>query len=557
MVNRAKTPKCGSPQGSDTLISDANSDHGSCSGSFFSGASNVVAPGIPPASRPAAKARRVAKKSLGTQEVVSKNAEADEYEIPGASPPPRPKRPSKPIPKPPTNAKTPSPPAGSKRVGKEKLFKRVYPKQPEPLRPDAPAATHKTSDMKNPAQDSDSSPCAINEGAKGTPSLVSAERGLESVPQLLRSSPTSLPKFDQSDKPSGNLVEEEKSEGAALDGPSQMVFPDISSLENVVSKGTLSLLPETKHRPANYLTSHDTGQPDVAAIPGESPNLAFAPVDINRNAIVRDTYGAASSPVNLGTTSLKRPVSPTGPDYQKRARISPKVQSQQVEEPKQKFVVPRKPNHSLIDLNARYERLRHPDVPLDGQTTLIPGTPGRKPGKALLQRFAEDDQEPTVPILEKDNVDSSDPPFNNVNFFPAKCNNLGRDNDCPSNRGIADSNKQPHFEGEWWETIRAILQNALDDMKCREGLLDMFVSDLMSLERQLLSVIEMHREDQASILRICREKSQNIMRQCDKGRDSLRRIAETARMTDIKRILIESQSRTERLVQVLEDSSRT
>lgn len=85
----------------------------------------------------------------------------------------------------------------------------------------------------------------------------------------------------------------------------------------------------------------------------------------------------------------------------------------------------------------------------------------------------------------------------------------------------------------------------------------MFVGDLMSLEHQLSSVIKMHREDQTSILRVCRESSHNIVRQCDKGRESLRKITESARMTDIKRILLESQSQTQRFVQVLQDLSRT
>lgn len=85
----------------------------------------------------------------------------------------------------------------------------------------------------------------------------------------------------------------------------------------------------------------------------------------------------------------------------------------------------------------------------------------------------------------------------------------------------------------------------------------MIVSDLMSLEHQLSSVITMHRQDQTSILGVCRESSHNIVRQCDKGRESLRKITETARMTDIKRILLESQSQTQRFVQVLQDLSRT
>ncbi|TLD14968.1 hypothetical protein PspLS_10818 [Pyricularia sp. CBS 133598] len=571
MVNRSKTPKCVSPQGSDNLISDAKSGDGSCSGSLFSGDSRIIAPGIPPASRPAAKARRVAKKSLGTQEILSKKAEADEYEIPGGSSPPRPERSSKPTRKPPTTAKTPSPSTKQNKVGKDKLFKRPFLKKSEPLSHDTPAAAHVSSDMKNPDRDSSSSHRAPNEVVKGTRSQMPVETSLESVPQLPRSLPTSLLKAGQLDKPSGSLAEEEQREGPAVDGPIQIAFSDFSSHENAVSEGTLCLPPKTKHLPANCLTSHDTVQPIVPASPDEPPSRAFAPVDIDSDFIVRDTYGAASSPVHVGTASLKRAASPVGADYQKRTRINPKVQSpQDAEDPEKRSAVPKKSNHSLINLNVRYEGLRHSDVPLVGQAAVISGAPAPKPGKTLLQRFAEDDQEPTLPVLEKENIGRSDSPFETATLLPTKCNNLGRDNDCPSSEGIADNKKQTPFEGEWWETIRAILQvcalhlnedcavrgNALEDIKCREGLLDIFVSDLESLERQLLSVTKMHREDQASILRICRQNSHNIVRQCDKGRDSLRKITETARMTDTKRILLDSQTQTQRFVQVLQDLSR-
>ncbi|KAI6351546.1 hypothetical protein MCOR25_009874 [Pyricularia grisea] len=459
MVNRAKTPKCGSPQGSDTLIPDAKSIDGSCSGSLFSGESIIVAAGIPPASRPAAKARRVAKKSLGSQETVVKKAEADEYEIPGGSPPPRPKRPSKPIRKPPTTAKKPSPPVEPNKVGKEKLFKRPFTKKLEPVSPDTPAAAHKILDAENPARDSSSSHCATNEGVKSTPPGMLVEMSLESLPQLPRSLPTCLPKVDQSEKLSGNLAEEEQRKGPAVGGPIQVAFSDFSVPEHVVSEGKFCLPPKTKHVAANYLRSRDTVQPVVPASIDESPNRAFVPVDINSECIVRDRYGAASSPFNLGIASLKRPASPIEPDYQKRAHTLLKVQSpQEAEEPKKRSAAPRKLNHHLINLNVRYEGLRHSDVPLVGQTAVIPGAPDREHGKALLQRFAEDDQEPTLPVQERENIGSSDPPFDTVNPLPTNCNDLGRDNECASSRGIADNNKQPPFEGEWWETIRAILQ---------------------------------------------------------------------------------------------------
>lgn len=557
MVDRAKTPKCDNPQGSDTLISDAKSIDGSCSGSLFSGESSIIAPGIPPASRPAAKARRVAKRSLGTQEAVSKKDEVDEYEMPGGSPPTRPKRSPKPIRKPPITAKISSPSTGPYAVSKEQLFKRPVSRKTDPLSHDTPAAAHRPFGVKNAARDSSSSHSTTNKVAKGTPSRMSVETSLESVPQLPRSLPTSLPKTGQLDKSSGNLIEEEQRKDPAVGGSVQVAFSDFIPQEHVVSESIPCVPSKAKHLPVHYLTSHDTVQPVVPASPDELPNRAFFPVGIDSEFIVRDTYGAASSPANLSSASIKRPASPIGPDYQKRGRINTQVQlPEEAEDPNKRSAAPRKLNDSLINLKTRYEGLRHSDVPLVGQTAVIPGVPGLRHGKALLQRFAEDDQEPILPVPEKENIGNSDLPFETVNFCPTKCNNLDRDNDSPSSGGIAD-NKQPPFEGEWWETIRAILQNALEDIKCREGLLDVFVGDLMSLEHQLSSVIKMHREDQTSILRVCRESSHNIVRQCDKGRESLRKITETARMTDIKRILLESQSQTQRFVQVLQDLSRT